>query len=168
MARTPRTRWTGLVAALALLPGGCSNDGNSGGGGIDLSALVPSNPGSDYAPVNEPAAQAALAADMWATLVAPSCWDASAAGPIAVVSQFQFSGQDQYRFVGGTDIFFGAIFLHSIGHYQGRQTAILETWTGVVEAIVILDGATIAHVFPNPANTAIVVTRYGTSNGPCL
>jgi hypothetical protein len=154
------------VLGLALLA--CSGSDDSTGGQIDLQNLNPGNPGADYVPVTDQIEQNELIQEMWGILTSPSgCWDASAAGPVATVSQFTFFGNFEYRHF-GFSTFFGNVVLHSVGHYQGRMTAIVETWTGVVEALVILDSSTIAHVFPNPANTALVVTRYGTSSGPCL
>lgn len=127
----------------------------------------PANPGSDYTPVTDPGQQGILIQQMWTALTTPACWDATSALPVGHVSQFQFYGQYEYRHYGYSTMF-GGIYLHSVGHYKGRAAAVLETWTGVVEALVIVNGSTIAHAFPNVENTALVVTQYGASDGPCL
>jgi hypothetical protein len=135
---------TGELGCLADCTGfdtaGCGPGGGGGGGGggrqIDLSGFDPRNPGPGYVAVDDTAAQDALIQEMWRVLTAPSCWDASVAGPVANVTQFQFHGQFEYRHY-GFSIYFGAIQAYGVGRYQGYPTAIVSTWTGDVEAIVI-------------------------------
>jgi hypothetical protein len=147
---------------------GCGPAGGGGGGRqIDLSGFDPRNPGPGWVAVNDAAAQDALIQEMWRVLTAPSCWDASVAGPVASVTQFQFYGQFEYRHY-GFSISFGAIQAFGVGRYQGYPTAIVSTWTGDVEAVVILSDSTIAHVYPHIDGVTLIVTLYGTSNGPCL
>lgn len=173
----------GLTVALALTLAACAtpnepgqnnnqnapnanNPGNGNAGGLNIS-FRPSNPGAGWVPAATVAERQTLINNVWAALSAPACWDASAFLPVAQVSQFQFYGQNEYRHFGFT-INFGSVFLHDIGRYQGYDTAIVETWTGEVEALVIVNSNVIAHVFPHIDGRSITVLQYGRSNGPCL
>jgi hypothetical protein len=160
-----------VVVAAGMAMSACTSPptgpGNQANVNQSVAIFDPANPGADYQAVNDPGQQGVLMQQMWTALTAPACWDASAVVPVGHVSQFQFYGQYEYRHFGYSTNF-GGIFLHSIGHYKGRAAAVLETWTGVLEALVVVDGSTIAHAFPNVENTALVVTQYGASNGPCL
>ena len=163
------SRWLGraaLAAALALAA--CSED-STGPDGADL-AFRPSNPGSDFVPAATVAEQQELSTDIWATLSSPSCWDASAivqaAQPVGTVAQFQFYQGNQYRFY-GFSVFLGTVLLHQVGRYQGLPTAIVETWTGEIEALVVVSAQEIAHVYPH-LDGSIIVLRYAASGGPCL
>ena len=159
----------GLVVASAS----CGGGGGGGGGedGVGGTALNPVSPGAQYVSQTDPAQQSALIQSMWQTLTAPPCWSGAfltnpgVGGSVGSVAQFEFFGQDQYRFV-GTSTFFGSIFLVDVGEYQGLPAALLSTWTGTDESLVILDGSTFDHSFPNVDNTAIVVTRYRAETDP--
>jgi len=160
----------GATALVGLALAACSGDGGTGpAGGVNLSFL-PSNPGSAFVPAATASEQQQLAADIWAVLSAPACWDASAiiqaAQPVGSVAQYQFYSGNQYRHY-GFSVWTGAVLLHQVGHYQGYATAIVETWTGEVEAFVVISSQEIAHVYPH-INGSIIVLRYGPSGGPCL
>ena len=140
------------------------NNGNASGLNINFR---PSNPGAGWVPAATAAERQSLINTVWSTLSAPACWDATSVLPVGHVSQFQFFGQNEYRHFGFT-INFGAVFLHDIGRYQGYDTAIVETWTGEVEALVVVSRNVIAHLFPHLDGKTITVLQYGGSNGPCL
>lgn len=152
---------TATVVTLAMLVS-CGGGDSGGGGGA---ALDPRNPGAGYSVESDPANQAALVQSMFQSLSTPPCWSGAfitnpgVGGSAGSVAQFEFFGQGQYRFV-GTSTFSGTIGLASIGTFQGLRAAIVSTWTGVDEGIVIIDGSTFNHSFPNVGNTAIVVTTY--------
>lgn len=164
-------RWGLMAVGIGFLCTACASPPTGPAGTQQAQQQVdvfdPANPGSDYNAVTDPAAQGTLIQQMWTTLTTPACWDATSVLPVGHVSQFQFYGQYEYRHYGYSTMF-GGIYLHSVGRYRGRPAAVLETWTGVIEALVIVDGSTIAHAFPNVENTALVVTQYGASSGPCL
>lgn len=171
MKRSSWFGWSVMAVGVGLLCVACASPpaGPDDAPDAQLRADVfdPANPGPDYETVSDPAEQGTLIQQMWTTLTAPACWDATSVLPVGHVSQFQFYGQYEYRHY-GYSIMFGGISLHSVGRYKGRPAAVLETWTGVIEALVITGGSTIAHAFPNVENTALVVTQYGASSGPCL
>ena len=160
----------GLLLASASCGGGGGGGGGSEDGG-DGTGLNPVSPGAQYVSQTDPAQQNALIQSMWQTLTDPPCWsgafitDPGIGGSVGSVAQFQFSGQDEYRFV-GTSTFFGSIYLVDVGEYQGRPAALISTWTGTDEGIVVLDGSTFDHAFPNLDNTALVVTRYRAVTDP--
>jgi hypothetical protein len=110
---------------------------------------------------------------MWQTLTVSECWDASfvgdptAAGTPAALAQFSFFDPFQYRYVSSTDVFFGGISLFNIGHYYGYPAAIVSTWTGEREGIVILEASEFVHVLTNPESSLFTVT-YRATDGPCL
>ncbi len=141
-----------------------ANPGNANGLNINFR---PSNPGAGWVPATSASERQALINSVWTALSAPACWDATSVLPVGQVAQFQFFGQNEYRHFGFT-INFGAVFLHDIGRYQGYDTAIVETWTGEVEALVIVSSNVIAHLFPHLDGKTITVLQYGASNGPCL
>lgn len=156
-----------LLAASTLA--GCGDD--PAGPGADASlAFNPANPGSDFVPAATVEEQQSLSAEIWAVLSGPACWDASAivqaAQPVGTVSQFQFHSGNQYRHY-GFSVFFGTVLLHQVGRYRGLSTAIVETWTGEIEALVVVSSQEIAHVYPH-LDGSITVLRYGRSDGPCL
>ena len=148
------------------VPNNPNNPNNGNANGLNLN-FRPSNPGAGWAPATTVAERQNLINSVWSALAGPSCWDATSVLPVGHVSQFQFFGQYEYRHFGFTT-FFGQVFLHDIGHYQGYETAIVETWTGEVEALVIVSGSVIAHVYPHIDGQTITVLQYGASNGPCL
>jgi hypothetical protein len=164
-----------VVACLAACanepagPGGAAANVNNPqqAGNNGVTAFLPANPGPGFVRASTTAEQNALIQDMWTALTRPACWDASSFLPVGHVSQFQFFNQNEFRHYGFT-INFGTVFLHDIGHYQGKETAIVETWTGEVEALVIVNRSTIAHIFPHIDGKSITVLQYAASNGPCL
>jgi len=160
-------RTVAWISATSILVA-CGSDA-TGPGGVNL-AFNPGSPGSAFVPAATFEEQAALADEIWAALSAPACWDASAivqsSQPVGIVSQFQFYSGSLYRHY-GFEVFTGAVLLHQVGRYEGFLTAIVETWTGEVEALIVLSGQEIAHVYPH-LNGSIIVLRYGRSNGPCL
>ena len=160
-----------MVITATLTLGGCAkNPAGPGQGNAANLAFTPSNPGPGFVPAATVAEQQTLSQEIWAVLSAPNCWDASAivqaAQPVGNVAQFQFFSGNQYRHF-GFSINFGAVLLHQVGRYHGLRTAIVETWTGEIEALVVVDSQEIAHVFPHLSG-AITVLRYGRSSGPCL
>jgi hypothetical protein len=153
----------------------CGGGSGSGGNGGGFEVFNPSAPGSDFVRATTTSEQDALLLEWWNVLIAPICWDSSFVGDPTIggtpasVSQYQFHSNYQYRHV-GFSTFFGAIFFHDIGRYQGYTTAIVETWTGDVEAIAVIDGNTIVHVLKNPSGVPFYVA-YGTvgaGGGACL
>jgi hypothetical protein len=74
------------------------------------------------------------------------------------VAQFSFFDPFQYRYVSSTDVFFGSISLFNIGHYYGYPAAIVSSWTGEQEGIVILEASEFVHVLTNPEGALFTVT----------
>ncbi|MCB9630716.1 MAG: hypothetical protein H6721_00975 [Sandaracinus sp.] len=100
------------------------------------------------------------------------CWDASAIvtgdPSVGLVSQWQFTPEAdgvRYRYV-GFDTSFGWVRLYDLGHYGGRPTAVVETWTGGPEAF-LLDGDELVHVSVAPGGGTSSV-RFGRNRGTCL
>jgi hypothetical protein len=157
--------WIFALGFLACNPAG-SDAGQNG------AVFSPSDPADTFQPSPDAAERDAIAMEMWAALTAPACWDASFVGPAtpagtpASVSQFTFSGQYQYRYY-GFDTYFGSIQLIDVGHYKGRKAALLVTWTGETEGLILVNPDRIEHVSTNPAGAAYGLT-YWRSNGPCL
>jgi hypothetical protein len=126
-----------------------------------------------FSPVTDPVAKEALIQEMWQTLTVPNCWDASFVGDPAVggtpaaVAQLSFFDPFQYRYVSSTDVFLGVLSLFNIGYYYGYPTAIVSTWTGETEGIVILDASQFVHVLTNPEGAVFTVT-YTATDEPCL
>ena len=126
-----------------------------------------------FTPVTDPDGKEALIQEMWQTLTVPECWDASfvgdptAGGTPAAVAQISFFNPFQYRYVSSTDVFFGGISLFDIGYYYGYPAAIVSTWTGEQEGIVILEASEFVHVLTNPEGALFTVT-YRATDGPCL
>ena len=126
-----------------------------------------------FRPVTDPVAKEALIQEVWQTLTAPTCWDASFVGDPAVggtpaaVAQLSFFAPFQYRYVSSTDVFLGVMSLFDIGYYYGYPTAIVSTWTGETEGIVILDASQFVHVLTNPEGARFTVT-YTATDDPCL
>lgn len=126
-----------------------------------------------FVPVTDPDEKEALTQEMWQTLAVPECWDASfvgdptAGGTPAAVAQFSFLDPFQYRYVSSTDVFFGGISLFDIGYYYGYPAAIVSTWTGETEGMVILEASEFVHVLTNPEGALFTVT-YRATEGPCL
>ena len=162
LSRAPRMPLLVLLSSLT----GC------GGGDVDFDPRT--NSGLILAETAEE--QQALAVEMVDVMItAPGeCWDASVivggAQPTGIVSQWQFSvdevGNVRYRFV-GFDTRFGTVLLRAIGRYDGLPTAIVETWTGDVEAFVVVSPAEIVHVSVSPGG-GLSTVRYGTHRGACL
>jgi hypothetical protein len=146
--------------------------GSSSDGSVDLDPRSPSG----FAPATETADQEALINEMLSAMILPSgeCWDASVivggAQPSGIVSQWQFAqdsfGNLGYRFV-GFDTFTGAVLLQTIGRFEGRPTALVETWTGGPEAFVLVSSTELVHVSVNPGG-GLSSVRYGTGRGTCL
>jgi hypothetical protein len=157
-----------LAVFIAALPG-C---GSSSDGSVDLDPRSPSG----FAPATETTEQQALIDEMLNAMILPpgECWDASVivggAQPTGIVSQWQFDqdsfGNLGYRFV-GFDTHTGAVLLQAIGRFEGRPTALVETWTGGPEAFVLVSSSELVHVSINPGG-GLSSVRYGTSRGTCL
>jgi hypothetical protein len=69
--------------------------------------------------------------------------------------------------VSSTDVFLGSVSLFHIGYYRDYPTAIVTTWTGETEGIVILNASQFVHVLTNPAGALFTVT-YTATDDPCL
>ena len=153
--------------------GGGGDDSGSENNSSALTVFNPNNPGTAFQPQRDATLQQDQANRMWNILSSPSCWDSTFVGDPTIggtpagVAQFSFFNNDQYRYVGELDTYFGTIFLHDIGTYEDHDTVILETWTGSVEAIVILSDTQFAHVLTNPSGTPFY-TSYGPQNDRCL
>lgn len=156
----------GFLVALT----GC---GSGADGSVDLD---PRNPSSGFVRSTETAEQQALIDEMLSAMILPQgeCWDASVivggAQPTGIVSQWSFAqdsfGNLGYRFV-GFDTFAGAVLLQAIGRFEGRPTALVETWTGGPEAFVLVSSSELVHVSVNPGG-GLSSVRYGTGRGTCL
>lgn len=141
--------------------------GASGGKVFD-----PNLPASTFQSQTDAAEREKTINRIWAALSSPRCWDASFVGPATPsgsagsVSQFTFSGQYQYRYV-GFETWTGTIGLQDVGTYKGKPSVIFSTWTGGSEGLILVDDARIEHVMSNPDGALYSVT-FWTSNGPCL
>lgn len=151
----------------------CS-DGNdpAATAGSGVAAFNPAQPGADFTPIADQTAATNTINRMWQQLTSPVCWDASfvgnptAAGTPAGVSQYQFYGQNQYRHVGFSTQA-GNLFLHAVGYHNGYDTAIVETWTGDIEALVLVNDTTLVHVLKNPSGVPFT-SWYGAAMQGCL
>lgn len=160
-----------LVLLLSLI----SCDGNSGNfsaAANQVYAFNPAQPETAFTAIADPSAATGTQNRMWEILTAPLCWDASfvgdptIAGSPASVSQFQFFNPGNYRHV-GFSIFSGQIVLHAIGYHNGYDTVIVETWTGDIEALVIVNNMTLVHILKNPSGVPFTTT-YGAVQQGCL
>jgi hypothetical protein len=88
-------------------------------------------------------------------------------GVLCKKAQLSFFDPFQYRYVSSTDVFFGGISLFDIGYYYGYPAAIVSTWTGEQEGIVILEASEFVHVLTNPEGALFTVT-YRMTDAPCL
>lgn len=168
MCRSASSRFWLAVFTAALT--GC---GSSADGSVDLD---PRSPSSGFVPATETAEQQALIDEMLSAMILPpgECWDASVivggGQPTGIVSQWQFAqdnfGNLAYRFV-GFDTFSGAALLQAIGRFEGRPTALVETWTGGPEAFVLVSSNELVHVSVNPGG-GLSSVRYGNGRGTCL
>jgi hypothetical protein len=91
----------------------------------------------------------------------------STIGVLCKKAQLSFFDPFQYRYVSSTDVFFGGISLFDIGYYYGYPAAIVSTWTGEQEGIVILEASEFVHVLTNPEGALFTVT-YRMTDAPCL
>jgi len=165
-----------VLFACVLSLTACGGEGGGGGGTArGFEVFNPSAPGPEFVRATTNSEQEALLLEWWNALIAPICWDSSFVGDPTIggtpasVSQYQFHSNYQFRHV-GFSIYFGDIFFHDIGHYQGYTTAIVETWTGDIEAIAVIDGATFVHVLKNPSGVPFYVAygSVGAGGGACL
>ena len=162
--------WLFWVAGFIVALAGC---GSGSDGSVDLD---PRSPSSGFVQATETAEQETLIDEMLGGMILPpgECWDASVivggGQPTGIVSQWQFAqdnfGNVAYRFV-GFDTFSGAVLLQAIGRFEGRPTALVETWTGGPEAFVLVSSSELVHISVNPGG-GLSSVRYGTGRGTCL
>ena len=155
-------------AVLAVIVFGCGS--SNGDVGFD-----PRN-AEEFEPATDPDDQRSLIDEMLRALITPpgECWDASVIvggmQPTGIVSQWQFDadefGNVFFRFV-GFDTTSGTVFLQNIGRYNGWPTALVETWTGGPEALILLSPDELVHVSVNPGG-GLSTVRYGMGRGTCL
>ena len=62
---------------------------------------------------------------------------------------------------------FSGISLFDIGYYYGYPAALVSTWTGEQEGMVILEASEFVHVLTNP-DGALFTGTYRATDGPCL
>ena len=152
--------------------GGGVNNGGANNGGAPAKVFDPSAPLTTFQSTADPGERERIVQEMWPALTAPSCWDASFVGPAtpsgtaAAVMQYTFSGQFQYRYY-GFDIYSGTIRLVDLGRYKGYPAALISTWSGDTEGLILVDKSRFEHVLTNPSGVLYSLT-YWTSNGPCL
>ncbi len=111
-------------------------------------------PGDRFDPVSNKAQSDQLAAEIWATLHESNaqCWISRN----GTMQQYQFYEDGSfmsgplYRY-SGMDVSVGQIITHDVGWYNNPsyarpfQAAIIETWSGDLEFLVIQDNQTIVH-----------------------
>ena len=162
----PTGLMTGMILGLMSFGVGC------GGDAAEDILFDPQQPG-EFRALTDQSEQQTLIDDMWQILSAPGCWDASfvgdptAAGSPAGVAQLSFNGNYQYRYAGSFDTYFGTILLFDVGYYEGYPAAIVETWTGGVEGLVIVNDESFAHVLVSPGGSPYTMT-YRPSGSVCL
>lgn len=156
-----------LALSLAACSGKDSGGGGGGGSSLDFGDAPGPGDGNGFEAEADDAARAALLDQMWGTLTGPNCWDASYNGShVGNVSQFQFYGSYEYRHF-GFNINFGGITLYDLGTYQGYPTAVLSTWSGEVEMLVLTSSSEFVHVFWH-LDGSPVPTVYRATAGACL
>ena len=160
-----------LVIALGLI--GCnSTESEASASSTSGAVFNPDLPSSAFQSETDAAKRQTLMTEMWTALSAPTCWDASFVGPstpsgyAASVSQFTFSGSGDYRYV-GFETHVGSLSLVDLGHYQGKPAALISSWSGETEGIILDSKEHFEHVLTNPSG-ALYAVSFWTSRGPCL
>src|SRR6185436_19387420 len=146
--------------------------GNQQPGGEYLPAgatvFDPNLPASTFLSVKtDSAAVNRIVNQVWAALSAPQCWDASFIGPATPdgtyagsVSQYSFSGQGQYRYVGFSDTYFGTVGLSDVGTYKGRPAVLMSTWSGDAEGFILVDNSRLEHVMATPDGSSYYAVTF--------
>jgi hypothetical protein len=188
--QAPRHSWIWISLLAFALPFSCNrssggggggqpagNPGNGNGGGGNNNVVVERvDTSANFVPLTDPDDQQAMAQDLLNTLVSANCWDSSFLtdptffGSVGSVQQWTFSGDSQlaqYRFV-GFETHVGAIVLLAAGSFHGFPTVIVSTWTGDIEAIVLVSSTRFVHAILHIDGVTPIWTEYGPTGGPCL
>jgi hypothetical protein len=162
-------KWISFICAASIVMACGPSDAEGDGGG---KVFDPQLPASTFVSETDAEKREKLMQQMWSALIAPACWDASFIGPatpggsVGSVSQFTFSGEYRYRYV-GYETHVGGVTLIDIGRYRGKPAALLATWSGETEGLILVDNKHFEHVLTAPSGGSYAVT-FWTSGGPCL
>ena len=77
-----------------------------------------------------------------------------------------FSGNGEYRYL-GFETHVGSLSLIDVGHYRGKPAALISSWSGETEGIILDSKEHLEHVLTNPPGVLYAV-NFWTSHGPCL